>query len=139
MKRRHRSDELFSEINIVPFTDVCLVLLIIFMITANFIATGTAMSIELPEASTAVAQDQLQAVVFITATGQVYLNSRPVRPQELPGLLEDEAEANPELIVVVSADRKVPYEKVVAVLDAVRLAGVEYLALAAEIPEAEGR
>ncbi len=138
MRLSRRDEDLFNEINIVPFTDICLVLLIIFMITANFIATGTGMSIQLPRATTAVPQDASQLTVFITAEGQVYLNSRPVTANQLAGLLRQQAARTPKLVVAVSADRKVPYEKVVTVLDAVRIAGIEYLALAAQPPRAGG-
>lgn len=131
-RRRRRDDDVFSEINIVPFTDVCLVLLIIFMITANFIATGQGLNIELPTAATALPETHGQVVVFITAAGEVYLNGDRVQPEGLARRLSDAAEQDPEMTVIVSADRKVPYERVVDVLDAVRTAGVSYLALAAE-------
>lgn len=134
--RRHQVDEPFAEINIVPFTDVCLVLLIIFMITANFIATGQGLNIELPTSASALPQTQGQAVVFITGTGEVFLNAERLEPEALRSRLVSAAEQDPEIVVVISADRRVPYERVVDVLDAVRLAGVSYLALAAEQQEA---
>lgn len=140
MRRRGQgAEELFAEINIVPFTDVCLVLLIIFMITANFIAMGGQMNIELPRAVTALPASQGQVVVFINAAGEIYLAGEVVQPMELARRLQAEARTNPELVVAVSADRRVPYERVVAALDAVRAAGVSYLALAAELPEEAGR
>ena len=135
MRRRSRDDGLFAEINIVPFTDVCLVLLIIFMITANFIAMGGQLNIELPQAVTALPARQGQVLVYINAAGQTYLAGQVVQPQELAAKLQAEAQANPELVVAVSADRNVPYQRVVTALDAVRAAGVSYLALAAEMPE----
>ena len=133
MRRRRRSrEEPFAEINIVPFTDVCLVLLIIFMITANFIATGQGLNIELPTAASALPETQGQVVVFVTGEGDVYLNAEPVQPDRLRARLTEFADEDPETVVVVSADRAVRYERVVDVLDAVRSAGVSYLALAAE-------
>ncbi|MEA3400987.1 MAG: biopolymer transporter ExbD [Armatimonadota bacterium] len=133
MRRRRRGEEeLFADINIIPFTDVCLVLLIIFMITANFIATGQGLNIELPAAASALPETQSQVIVFVTAEGDVYLNARPVTPDGLSARLADAAREDPEMVVVISADRTVPYEHVVDVLDAVRGAGVSYLALAAE-------
>ncbi|HUS81283.1 MAG TPA: biopolymer transporter ExbD [Armatimonadota bacterium] len=136
MRRRRHDDELFAEINIVPFTDVCLVLLIIFMITANFIAMGGQLNIELPQAVTALPASQGQVLVYINEAGEIYLAGEVVQPQELAGKLQTEAQDNPELVVAVSADRNVPYQRVVTALDAVRAAGVSYLALAAEMPEA---
>ena len=139
MRRRRRDDELFAEINIVPFTDVCLVLLIIFMITANFIAMGGQLNIELPQAVTALPASQGQVLVYINEAGEIYLAGEVVQPQELAGKLQAEAQDNPELVVAVSADRNVPYQRVVTALDAVRAAGVSYLALAAEMPEANAQ
>ena len=139
MRRRRHDDELFAEINIVPFTDVCLVLLIIFMITANFIAMGGQLNIELPQAVTALPASQGQVLVYINEAGEIYLAGEVVQPQELAGKLQAEAQDNPELVVAVSADRNVPYQRVVTALDAVRAAGVSYLALAAEMPEANAQ
>lgn len=135
LRRKRRQDDLFAEINIVPFTDVVLVLLIIFMITANFIATGTGMTIELPSAQSAAPQAQSQTVVFITADGQMYLNSTKVDADGLQSRLLQAAASDAELVVIVSADRNVPYSRVASALDAVRGAGVRYLALAAELPK----
>ena len=115
--------------------DVALVLLIIFMITANFIAMGAQMNIELPTAVTALPADQGQVMVFINAAGDIHLAGEVIQPVDLAAKLRAEAESNPELVVAVSADRQVPYNRVVAALDAVRAAGVTYLALAAEMPE----
>ncbi|MGD9496072.1 MAG: ExbD/TolR family protein [Armatimonadota bacterium] len=136
MRRRRREvDEPFAEINIVPFTDVVLVLLIIFMITANFIATGRGLHIELPAAASALPETRGQVVVFVTGAGEVYLNAERLDPGALRARLLQAAQDDPEMVVVISADRKVPYERVVDVLDAVRMAGVSYLALAAETRE----
>ncbi|MCD6360578.1 MAG: biopolymer transporter ExbD [Armatimonadetes bacterium] len=135
--RRRRDEELFAEINIVPFTDVVLVLLIIFMITANFIAMGAQMNIELPRAVTARPTDRGQIMVYVNSAGDIYLAGEVIRPAELAEKLEAAAQDDPDLVVAVSADRRVPYERVVAALDAVRAAGVSYLALAAEMPEEE--
>lgn len=135
MRRRREIDEPFSEINIVPFTDVCLVLLIIFMITANFIATGQGLNIELPRAASALPEAHGQVVVFITGEGEIYLNAERVKAETLRDRLTAAARKDPETVVVISADRRVPYERVVEALDAVRTAGVSYLALAAESRE----
>lgn len=139
MKRRR--GELFWEINMVPFNDVLLVLLIIFMMTASFIVTGTGLNITLPQAATAVPQEQTQIAIFITRDGSVYLGGREVRIEDLLDKLSQEAQRG-KTVVIISGDRGVPYGKVVDVLDAVRLSGLEYIALAAELkapPEGKNR
>lgn len=130
MKRKR--GELFWEINMVPFNDVLLVLLIIFMMTASFIVTGTGLNITLPQAATAVPQEQTQIAIFITKDGAVYLGGQEVRVEDLLDKLSQEAQRG-KTVVIISGDRGVPYGKVVDVLDAVRLSGLEYIALAAEL------
>lgn len=137
--KTHEADDVFAEINIVPFTDVCLVLLIIFLMTASFLVTGSGLEIELPTASSAAPQDESQIVIFVTEKGEVYLAGEKVGLEQLLGRLTVEAAKSHKIVVVVSADRRVPYGSVVEVLDAVRLSGLEYLALAAELKPFPGR
>jgi biopolymer transport protein ExbD len=136
---KHDDEEVFAEINIVPFTDVCLVLLIIFLMTASFLVTGSGLHIELPSATTAAPQENSQIVIFITEKGDIFLAGEAVDLEHLLDRLTVEAAKSPKIVVVVSADRRVPYGSVVEVLDAVRLSGLEYLALAAEIKGEAGR
>lgn len=117
----------------VPFNDILLVLLIIFMMTASFIVTGTGIDITLPQAATASPQEQTQVAIFITKEGDVYLGGEKVTVEKLLDKLTEEAQRSSKIVVIVSGDRDVPYGKVVDVLDAVRLSGLDYIALAAEL------
>jgi len=138
-RSRVSTNDVFSEINIIPFTDICLVLLIIFMMTATFIVTGTGLNITLPGAAIAVPQDQTQIAIFITETGEIYLGGEKVKIEQLLEKLTAEAQRAGKTVVIVSADRAVSYGSVVEVLDAVRLSGLEYLALAAELKPPEAK
>ncbi|MBC7328663.1 biopolymer transporter ExbD [bacterium] len=128
-----KKKEIFWEINMVPFNDILLVLLIIFMMTASFIVTGTGIDISLPSAATAAPQEQTQIAIFITKQGDVYLGGQKVSVENLLDKLTEEAQKNKKVVVIISGDRDVPYGKIVDVLDAVRLSGLEYIALAAEL------
>lgn len=130
MKKRK---EIFWEINMVPFNDILLVLLIIFMMTASFIVTGTGIDISLPEAATASPTEQTQIAIFITKDGDVYLGGEKVTVEKLLDRLTEEVPRSSKIVVILSGDRDVPYGRVVDVLDAVRLSGLEYIALAAEL------
>jgi len=134
--RRGQPDGLFAEINMVPFNDVLLVLLVIFMLTATFLVAGAGVEISLPKARTASPVEQSQVLIVVDKSGRVFVEGREVRVEEIPSLLSRLAERKPEVVAVVAADKEVPYGRVVEVLDAVRLSGVEYLALAAQ-PEGE--
>jgi biopolymer transport protein ExbD len=107
--------------------------------TASFLVTGSGLHIELPSATTAAPQENSQIVIFITEKGDIFLAGEAVDLEHLLDRLTVEAAKSPKIVVVVSADRRVPYGSVVEVLDAVRLSGLEYLALAAEIKGEAGR
>ena len=126
-------DSIFAEINLIPFIDVCLVLLLIFMITATMIVTGTGIDIKLPKAATAKAQEQLEVVVIINEEKKVYVGSQEVDTESLYGEVEAKLRETENVVVIISADRTIPYDKLIEVLDTVRLAGAENIALAAEL------
>jgi len=127
--RRRRS---MSEINMVPFIDVMLVLLIIFMVSAPLITTGV---VDLP--SVGKARQRAQHVIEIVVatderlkvrvdqgdTSVVGLNQLAVRVKDLQA-------GNADTPVVISADRNVKYEQVVKVMDALQRAGVQRVGLA---------
>ena len=136
MRRRGASDGLFAEINMVPFNDVLLVLLVIFMLTATFLVAGAGIEISLPEARTAAPVERRQVLIVVDRTGKVFVEGREAKVDEIPALLSRLAGKRPDVVAVVAADRAVPYGRVVEVLDAVRLSGLRYIALAAQ-PEGE--
>ena len=126
-------DSIFAEINLVPFIDVCLVLLLIFMITATMIVAGTGIDIKLPKAATAQTQEKLEVVVCITDKKKIYVGSKEVDIKALYAEVEEKLRENEELVCIISADKTISYDKLIEVLDTVRLAGVENIALAAEL------
>lgn len=130
--KRDRED-IFSEINVIPLIDVSLVLLIIFMITATFIIAGTGLDIKLPKAASVKVQEQLELVVFITKEGKIYLGSEEVKVGVLLKKLKRKVGATEKVVVIISADKNISYEKLIEVLDTVRQAGIEDIALAAEM------
>jgi biopolymer transport protein ExbD len=132
MRHTRDRDEIFQEINVIPLIDISLVLLIIFMIAATIIAAGAGLDIKLPRAQTAQIQKQTRFIVFIAKDGKTYLRDRELSVQDLTEKLKDEAGRNGAASVVISADKNTRYEKLVEVLDAVRLSGVDEIALAAE-------
>lgn len=132
MKRYKREEDIFQEINVIPLIDISLVLLIIFMITATFIVAGTGLDIKLPRAQTAKVEEQLQFIVFITKDNEIYLGNEKVSLERLTYKLKQKIKTA-KVVVIISADKDIRYEKLVEVLDAIRLSGVENIALAAEL------
>ncbi len=134
--RRPRSRRAMGEINMVPFIDVMLVLLTIFMVTAPLITTG---NIDLPSVSKSAPPEEAGDVLTlsINAQGQYQLSSKRkgvlADDGNLPDLVaqvQSLQTANPQLPVVIAASRKLSYDTVMQVMDALRKAQVQQIGLA---------
>jgi biopolymer transport protein TolR len=115
-----------NEINMVPFIDVMLVLLIIFMVSAPLIATSV---VDLP--SVGKSRQRPQSVIEIIVASDEALRlkldkaeARPLTLRELSAEVLRAQNGNPDVPVVISADRQVKYESVVRVMDLLQRAGV---------------
>ncbi|MEB3298802.1 MAG: biopolymer transporter ExbD [Candidatus Sericytochromatia bacterium] len=126
-----RDDEAIVEINVTPLVDITLVLLIIFLATSYLIAQQS-LKVELPKASRTQATEARTVAIMVKDTGQIYLDGQVVTPEELQVDLEELHRRRPDLQIVVGADAAVPHGRVVDVMDAARLAGVEKIAFAVD-------
>ena len=123
-----REGGMMSEINVTPFVDVMLVLLIIFMVTAPMMTTGV--DLDLPRADApALPTDEEQLVLSIDAEGRTFLQDQPFTPEELGAKLRAIAQANPGKPMFVKADGKLPYETVLQALATARSAGMTKVGL----------
>jgi biopolymer transport protein ExbD len=130
MKRR-RKPHLMAEINITPFTDVVLVLLIIFMIATPFIYQSS-MMVELPQAS--IPEEKAQDIVItINAQEDVYLDDEKVDLDTLQRRVTSMVENEPDLSVIVNGDKNVRYNAVIQVMDALKQSGVSNPGLGIEL------
>ena len=102
-----------SEMNVVPLVDVVLVLLIIFMLTAQAMQFG--LEIEVPKVKTEKASAQDLNVVNITKTGELYFNDKPVNINQLVGMVKTNKKAK-ENVVYIRGDKATPYEVVIKVV-----------------------
>ena len=102
-----------SEMNDVPLVDVVLVLLIIFMLTAQAMQFG--LEIEVPKVKTEKASAQDLNVVNITKTGELYFNDKPVNINQLVGMVKTNKKAK-ENVVYIRGDKATPYEVVIKVV-----------------------
>lgn len=119
-----------SNINVTPFVDVMLVLLVIFMVTAPIIQQGV--EVNLPQAKASPVQDQEDPlIVTISRDGQVYLNDNEMTPAELRSKLEANRRLNPGKAVYLRADREVRYGSVMAAIGEIKAAGIERLGMMA--------
>ncbi len=134
MKSGGTNDSLMSEINVTPFVDVMLVLLIIFMVTAPMMVQGV--DVSLPEASNApLKTEENQLVISINKDSQVYINDVQVASDFLPEKLLKVLENRTDRNVFLRADKTIPYGLVVKVMSDIKNAGVEKLGMLTEPEE----
>src|SRR5262245_4581063 len=105
MKRRYKAPPIVADINITPFTDVILVLLIIFMIATPLLSQNS-IEVRLPEASSRdVLENPKQVHIVITAEGIVYLDDKVMTTKQLKDQLTVLLKREPDIRAVVSADQ----------------------------------
>ena len=133
LRRRRRRSQPMAEINVTPFVDVMLVLLIIFMVAAPLMTVGV--PIELPKtAAKALATDQEEPLtVTITAEGVVMIQKSETAREELVAKLRAIAAERDSAKVYLRADGAVPYETVVQVMGALNAGGFEDIGLVTDI------
>jgi biopolymer transport protein TolR len=124
-----------SEINVTPFVDVMLVLLIVFMVTAPLLTVG--IPVELPEtkASDALSDDQSPLVVTVQEDGSVSLQKNIMDADTLIARLQAIVDENPSVELYVRGDRRVPYGTVIGVMDMIKSAGMSRVKLVTKLAD----
>jgi len=121
-------DGAITGINVTPFVDIALVLLIIFMVTAKYIVTPQAIPVDLPRASRS--EGVVSAVsISVDQTGAIFADTRPVTEPQLIETMRQRHTENPEVRAIIAADQRVSHGRVVRVIDLVRQAGVTKFAI----------
>jgi len=122
-----------AEINVTPFVDVMLVLLVVFMVTAPLLTVGV--SVELPETAAAPIPGQDEPLaVSIDAQGNVYIQDSQVSLETLIPRLEAITQNNPEARIFVRGDKAIDYGRVMEVMGILNGAGFNRVALITERP-----
>ena len=125
--RAHKK-RLLSEINVTPFVDVMLVLLIIFMITAPFIEQG--ISVQLPEAtSTAIEKKEKAVTLKIFQSEEIYVEKDKFSLENLTPEMEKAFKQKHNKEIIVHADARLSYGYVAKVISALQKAGIEKIGL----------
>jgi biopolymer transport protein TolR len=134
---RGRGRRAMNEINMVPFIDVMLVLLIIFMVTAPLITTGV---VDLPSVGRAKQAEARVIEVIVGLDEQLRLRTRgdetdkdtPTTLKRLVAQVHERQGGNVQVPIVISADRNVKYDAVVRVMDTLQRAGVQRVGLSVQ-------
>ena len=128
-----------SEINVTPFVDVVLVLLIIFLITAPMMLRG--IDVNIPKTETKNVGPEERLMLTVTKDRGIYLDDQLITLPRLERVLVGLRQRNPKAAIFLRADEGVAYGIVVKVMDAVKKAGIERLGMVTEPlpPQREGR
>jgi len=127
-----------AEINVTPFIDVMLVLLVIFMVAAPLTTVGV--PVQLPKtAAQKVSQPRQPVVVSVDQDGRVFLRSEELAPADIAARLATLAREDPDAVVHVRGDRSLSYGRVMEVMGQVNQAGFARVSLIADGPAAPVR
>jgi biopolymer transport protein TolR len=120
-----------ADINMTPFIDVMLVLLIIFMVAAPLLTTGV--TVDLPRASaTALSVDRKPIAVSLNEQGQLYVMDEPIADADLVAKLQAASHSDVDQRIYLRASKAVPYGRVAEIMAAVTTAGYKKVALVTE-------
>ena len=122
-----------SDINMTPFIDVMLVLLVIFIVTAPLI--GSSLPLDLPRSDAAGASQAPASVALaIDRDGRLYIGDQPIEPAQLVERVREAARRDPTTEVQLRADRNVPYGRVAELIGWVQQAGLTRIGFVTEAP-----
>ena len=129
--KNHKKRRIISDINITPFVDVLLVLLIIFMISAPMMTSGV--DITLPKgASEAIAEKNEPITVSIKADGTIFLQNEPIKLVFLPQELIKSSRNNLDNKIYIRADQNLDYGRVMEIVKQINLGGFTQVVLVTE-------
>ena len=129
--RRHIPSEDEAELDMTPMLDIVFIMLIFFIVTTSFVKES-GVTVNSPQAETASAQESANIFIAIAASGEVWVDRRPVDPRSVRAIVARLHADNPEGSVIIQADEASSTRMLVEVMDQVRLAGVQGIAIAAD-------
>jgi biopolymer transport protein ExbD len=130
MKRRGPGDE-DADINLTPMLDVVFIMLIFFIVTATFIKQA-GITVLRPDAVTAEQKPTVAILIAISPNGEIWIDKKRVDPTTVRAHIEKLHAENPKGGLVIQADRQSTNEKLMAVLNAARAAGMREVAISTE-------
>jgi len=135
--KRRRRRPVMSEINVTPFVDVMLVLLIVFMVSAPLLTVGVPITLPQSQAK-ALPQDNEPLTVSVNVDGKIFLQNQPIEMDDLVTKLKaiiDARHGNPDETIYVRGDRKVDYGTMMRVMGRISGAGYRKVALVTNVEQ----
>ncbi len=136
--RRRSSYRPISEINVTPFVDVMLVLLIVFMITAPLLTVGVPVNLPKTKAKS-IAESEEPLVITVNAEGVVFIQDTEVAIENLVPRLRAITENKADTRIYLRGDKDINYGRVMEVMGTVNIAGFTRVALITELPKGQHR
>ncbi len=130
--------ESMSEINITPFIDVCLVLLIIFMVVTPMLQEGVPVNLPVTDDPMKTPETKDQLRISVKSESLVYVGDQAVRPEQVDEALKEVFKRTPNREIVVKGDRTLNYGHVLTVLKACRDVGFENVGLVTQPAKGPG-
>ena len=132
--RINKKNRVISQINVTPFVDVMLVLLIVFMITAPLLTVGV--SVDLPKTKASQLNSKGDPIIIsIKKNGELYLQEREIDTLQLLPRLQAISSGNKNLRIYVRGDKDVPYGLVLDTIAKIKSSGFKKVALVAKLQE----
>ena len=129
--RRHLPAQEETELDMTPMLDIVFIMLIFFIVTTSFVKES-GVTVSSPSAETASQQENANIFIAITAVGEVWIDRRPVDPRSVRAIVARMHADNPEGSVIIQSDEEASTRMLVDVMDQVRLAGIEAIAIATD-------
>jgi biopolymer transport protein TolR len=127
-----------AEINVTPFVDVMLVLLVVFMVTAPLLSVGV--PVDLPKTQAAALNNPDEPLVIsVNAKGEVFLMKSKITMENLTARLQAVTGQNPDARIFVRGDKGIAYGTIMEVMGKVSAAGYKKVSLMAELPDQQKR
>ena len=132
MKKNYHSRKSISEINVTPFVDVMLVLLIIFMVTAPLLTAG--IKINLPESASVLKNEKNDPVtVSMNSKGEIYIQKKKISPDDLIKRLIALKAQNKDLKIYIKGDKNLNYGKIMDLMSFINKSGFKKVALVTKL------
>lgn len=127
--RNRRNVTSQAEIQMTPLIDMMFILLIFFVVTTSFIS-GTGLNIERPQSSSKDSLPREKITIEIDSSGRIFVENQRIGLLSVKSFVQRRLRAQPELAVVLAADKNTSIDKIVSIMDEVRAAGINEVALA---------
>ncbi len=131
MKSSNNDDDLITDINVTPFVDVVLVLLILFMVAAPAIYQ-TGIKVDLPKIANGQKTKHITMTILATASGDIFLDQEKVNLETLSRVALKAKSYDSSADIILKADKTINYDKIIAILDTLKGVGIKNIALGTE-------